>query len=101
GIRDKLVTGVQTCALPIFGCLARLSVVATLRRAAPQPPRRGLRAAPGGEAPCPGGGGRPRLSLRAPGRGDRCGPGRGRRAARIRSEERRVGKGGRRRGAGA
>src|SRR5205823_9141535 len=26
GIRDKLVTGVQTCALPIYGCSCRGSV---------------------------------------------------------------------------
>src|SRR5205823_7337772 len=37
GIRDKLVTGVQTCALPIFRLLLRRMASATLSRTVGQP----------------------------------------------------------------
>src|SRR2546425_6223955 len=44
GIRDKLVTGVQTCALPIYIVAAALFILALKWLAAPATARRGVRA---------------------------------------------------------
>src|SRR5689334_24559850 len=77
GIRDGTVTGVQTCALPIY--LSRLAQPAPARAAGAD--RRALPAAPVPRPP------RPRRRRR---RG--AARGRGARGLRRRSEERRVGK---------
>src|SRR5205823_7555412 len=85
GIRDKLVTGVQTCALPIL--LDQAVAVSSLlldREREMRPQRPGRAAHPGsgaGRAPSPG-----RRAARACGSRDQA-----RRPTR-RSEERRVGK---------
>src|SRR2546430_3413960 len=44
GIRDLTVTGVQTCALPIYRSRAPVRVVRALRRALPPAPRKETRA---------------------------------------------------------
>src|SRR5205823_8384227 len=49
GIRDKLVTGVQTCALPIFGRPTRQAFLA----ARPAPPRLQAQAGVPAALPCP------------------------------------------------
>src|SRR5206468_7748253 len=80
GIRDLIVTGVQTCALPIF----RVGRPAP-RRAARLPPAARHRRRPAAVAP-PRGGARGGVERRGAARGARL------RRARDRSEERRVGK---------
>src|SRR5687767_15436697 len=84
GIRDKLVTGVQTCALPICGGND------VPRRAAGLGAGRARRGGPDGGEGAGDGEGPARRRLRSPAAGARRGE---------RSEERRVGKEGRSRGA--
>src|SRR5439155_8531542 len=84
GIRDGHVTGVQTCALPISG------------GARPEPPRSRAPCRPAPRGDPPPSPRRPPAPPRAPGRTRRARP---RRSPRGRSEERRVGKEWRARGA--
>src|SRR5207248_6613182 len=91
GIRDRTVTGVQTCALPICAApdvSARRPPPDELRRGAGSPLgdlRVGLqRARPRSDLPV--------LELRGPGPRTRAGSKRGPRHRALRSEERRVGK---------
>src|SRR5207244_4998123 len=88
GIRDDLVTGVQTCALPI--CLHPLSpsLVRAVHRALLETGKEGVDAL---ERPAPAIAARGNLEVLAHAE-------RGEDAPALRSEERRVGKGGRARG---
>src|SRR5205823_10112122 len=92
GIRDKLVTGVQTCALPIFGPGARMFGTSGTRRRRDQPP--GPQRTPRRDQPTP------ELVARTSSH-DRLNARRGPRywppfpSSATRSEERRVGKEGR------
>src|SRR6266511_5467331 len=89
GIRDFHVTGVQTCALPIWGPGGRSAPQHGLARAAHRPPPRSAAATPGAPGPGPAG---PRASRRVlahpdrPGRGGRQPAVRGRRGGEPRSD---------------
>src|SRR5699024_11303774 len=86
GIRDRNVTGVQTCALPIWGRRGRH----------PGGPARAARPRGGSASRPPGPAGR--RGRRGSGRGPPGTAGRTEPSRRVRSEERRVGKEGRGRG---
>src|SRR5205823_9171822 len=83
GIRDKLVTGVQTCALPIYNCSVRRRDLRRQQR----PSARII-----GKIDCTGDGRRYFIALQSADCQFQCARSRSLLATQSRSEERRVGK---------